>query len=174
MDGLLDKISSYNIFNYLLPGSLFAVMADAVTDYCFIQQNTIVGLFLYYFIGLVVSRIGSLVVEPILKAVGFVTFVDYRRFIEASKTDPKIDVHSETNNMYRTLAALFLLLLIVILFDRFASLLPWLVDGSPYIAGVALLAIFLFAYRKQSIYLGRRVNDAVGRKRTRFDGGDAK
>ena len=33
MDGLLDKISSYNIFNYLLPGSLFAVVADAVTDY---------------------------------------------------------------------------------------------------------------------------------------------
>ena len=62
MDGLLDKISSYNIFNYLLPGSLFAVIADAVTDYRLIQEDIVVGLFLYYFIGLVVSRIGSLVV----------------------------------------------------------------------------------------------------------------
>ena len=129
MDGLLDKISSYNIFNYLLPGSLFAVIGDVVTDYRFVQEDIVVGLFLYYFVGLVVSRIGSLVVEPILKAVGFVTFVDYRKFVEASKADAKIEVLSETNNMYRTLCALFLLLLFVVLFDQFAPALPWLVDG---------------------------------------------
>ena len=173
MDGLLDKISSYNIFNYLLPGSLFAVIADAVTDYRLIQEDIVVGLFLYYFIGLVVSRIGSLVVEPVLKAVRFVTFVDYSNFVEASKADPKIDVLSETNNMYRTLCALFLLLLMVVLFDRFAPLLPWLVDGSPYIAGVALLTMFMFAYRKQTAYVVRRVNKAVDGEKAGPDGGDA-
>ena len=174
MDGLLDKISSYNIFNYLLPGSLFAVIADAVTGYRFIQEDIIVGLFLYYFIGLVVSRIGSLVIEPVLKAVRFVTFVDYGKFVEASKADSKIDVLSETNNMYRTLCALFLLLLLVVLFDRFAPLLPWLVDGAPYIAGVALLIMFLFAYRKQTAYIVGRVNKVVDGKQPRTDGEDTK
>ena len=174
MDGLLDKISSYNIFNYLLPGSLFAVIADAVTDYRFIQEDIIVGLFLYYFIGLVVSRIGSLVIEPVLKAVRFVTFIDYGKFVEASKADSKIDVLSETNNMYRTLCALFLLLLLVVLFDRFAPLLPWLVDGAPYIAGVALLIMFLFAYRKQTAYIVGRVNKVVDGKQPRADGEDTK
>ncbi|MDE0209173.1 MAG: hypothetical protein OXJ64_04755 [Boseongicola sp.] len=170
MDGLLDKISSYNIFNYLLPGSLFAVIADAVTDYRFIQEDIIVGLFLYYFIGLVVSRIGSLVIEPVLKAVRFVTFVDYRKFVEASKADSKIDVLSETNNMYRTLCALFLLLLLVVLFDKFAPLLPWLVDAVPYITGVALLVMFLFAYRKQTAYIVGRVNKVVDGEQPRTDG----
>ena len=173
MDGLLDKISSYNIFNYLLPGSLFAVIADSVTDYRLIQEDIVVGLFLYYFIGLVVSRIGSLVVEPILKAVGFVTFVAYGKFVEASKADPKIDVLSETNNMYRTLCALFLLLLVV-LFDRLAPSLPWLVDSSPYIVGVALVVMFLFAYRKQTVYIVDRVNKVVDGKQARTDGDDAK
>ena len=174
MDGLLDKISTYNIFNYLLSGSLFVVIADAVTDYHFIQKDIVVGLFLYYFIGLVVSRIGSLVVEPILKAVRFVTFVDYGKFVEASAADPKIDVLSETNNMYRTLCALFLLLLLVVLFDRFAPSLPCLVEGSSYIAGVALLLMFLFAYRKQTAYIFRRVSKAVDKENAGTDGDDTK
>ncbi len=174
MDGLLDKISSYNIFNYLLPGSLFAVIADAVTDYRFIQEDIVVGLFLYYFIGLVVSRIGSLVVEPILKAVGFVNFVAYGKFVEASKTDPKIDVLSETNNMYRTLCALFILLLFVVLFDRLAPSLPWLADGSPYIVGIALVIMFLFAYRKQTKYIVGRVNKVVDKNQSRTESEDTK
>ena len=174
MDGLLDKISSYNIFNYLLPGSLFAVIADAVTDYRLVQEDIVVGLFLYFFIGLVVSRTGSLVVEPTLKAVGFVTFADYRKFVEASEADPKIDVLSETNNMYRTLCALFLLLLLVVLFDRLAPLLPWLADGSPYIVGVALVAMFLFAYRKQTAYIVGRVNKVVDGKQVETAGDDLK
>ena len=120
-----------------------------------------------------VSRIGSLVVEPVLKAVRFVTFVEYKKFVEASKADPKIDVLSETNNMYRTFCALFLLLLLVVLFDRFAPLLPWLVDGSPYIAGVALVVMFLFAYRKQTAYIVRRVDKAVDGEKAGPEGGDA-
>ncbi len=173
MDGLLDKISSYNIFNYLLPGSLFAVIADTVTDCRFVQDDIVVGLFLYYFIGLVVSRIGSLVVEPILKALRFVTFVDYGKFVEATKADPKIELKSETNNMYRTLCALFLVLLLVVVFDRLAPSLPWLVDSSPYIVGVALVVMFLFAYRKQTIYIVDRVNKVVDGKQVRTHGEDS-
>lgn len=169
MDGLLDKISSYNIFNYLLPGCLFAVIADAVTDYRFVQEDIVVGLFLYYFIGLVVSRIGSLIVEPILKAIGFVTFVDYGKFVEASRADPKIDALAETNNMYRTLCALFLLLLLVVQFHRLAPALPWLVDGVPYVAGVAFVVMFLFAYRKQTAYIVGRVNKVINGKQAGAD-----
>ncbi len=174
MDALLDKLSSYNIFNYLLPGSLFAVIADAVTgaEYRLVQEDIVVGLFLYYFIGLVVSRTGSLIVEPILKAVGFVRFVEYSKFVEASRADPKINVLSETNNMYRTLFALFLLLILVALFDQFASFLPWLVGGLSYIVWTALLIMFVFAYRKQTDYIVRRVNEAIHEEKAGPDVGD--
>ena len=173
MDALVDKISSYNIFNYLLPGCLFAAISDLVTDYRLIQEDIVIGLFLYYFAGLVISQIGSLVVEPVLKAVRFVNFVEYSKFVEASKDDPKIDMLSETNNMYRTLCALFLLLVFVVLFDRFAPLQPWLVDIVPFIVGVALLLMFLFSYRKQTAYIVGRVNEAVGGEKAGLSGGDA-
>ena len=161
MDGILDKISSYNIFNYLFPGSIFAVIADALTTYQVIQDDIIVGLFFYYFIGLVISRVGSLFLEPALKKLRFVSFVDYSKFVDASNVDPKIDVLSETNSMYRTLCALFIVLLAVTLFDEVAPEVPWLKTSTSYIIGTALLAIFLFSYRKQTSYVVKRVTNVV-------------
>jgi len=158
MHGLPDKISSYNIFNFLLPGILFAIITDAVTDYRIVQDDLVVGLFLYYFIGLVISRIGSLLVEPVLKKLGLIPFVNYDNFIEASMVDLKIYVLSETNNMYRTFCALFLVLPLVSGLDRVVPSDPVL-----YIVGGILLVTFLFAYRRQTNYIAKRIDKAVKR-----------
>ena len=60
MKELIDKISSYNLFNYLVPGVLLAFAADKFTAYSLVQSDLLIGAFLYYFIGLVASRFGSL------------------------------------------------------------------------------------------------------------------
>ena len=161
MNEILSKISSYNIFNYLLPGTLFAVVADTFTSYRFIQDDLVIGLFLYYFIGLVISRVGSLLIEPLLKKAKFVRFADYKRFVSASKIDPKIDELSETNNSYRTLCAVFVCFLATILFEKGVALCPELEEFGPYILGIGLFIMFLLAYRKQTAYVVKRV-DAVG------------
>src|SRR6266536_4329452 len=101
---IVDKLSSYNLFNYLLSGVLFVVLAAAFTKYNFIQSNILLGAFLYYFFGLIISRFGSLVLEPLLKRVRFVRFAGYDDFVKASKTDEQITLLSEVNNTYRTLA----------------------------------------------------------------------
>src|SRR5436190_18350950 len=98
MKELLDKISSYNLFNYLLPGVLFAALADIVTSYKFVQPDLLVGAFVYYFFGLVISRLGSLVIEPLLKALSFLHFASYEDFIAVSQKDAKLEVLSEVNN----------------------------------------------------------------------------
>src|SRR3989344_7954495 len=102
MKDILDKITSYNLFNYLLPGVLFVAILDKFTSYSLTQENLLIGAFVYYFIGLVISRFGSLIVEPFLKSVSFLKFADYVDFVSASKIDSKIEDFSEVNNMYRT------------------------------------------------------------------------
>jgi hypothetical protein len=67
MKDLLDKLSSYNLFNYLLPGVLFACLSEPIVGYNLIQTDIVVGVFFYYFLGMTISRIGSLAVEPIAK-----------------------------------------------------------------------------------------------------------
>ena len=58
MKELLDKLSSYNIFNYLFPGILFCVISKTLIGYNLIMDDIVLGVFLYYFIGLTISRMG--------------------------------------------------------------------------------------------------------------------
>jgi hypothetical protein len=157
MKDLLDKLSSYNIFNNLLPGVLFAAFVDATTSIRILQKDIVVGVFLYYFLGAVVSRVGSLIVEPVLIAVGFVRFAPYSDFIKAVKADPKIDILSETNNMYRTLCALMLCVSAVSLYDAAAKHYKPLDDAATTVCLVALSILFLVSYRKQTSYITKRV-----------------
>lgn len=154
---LLDKISSYNLFNYLLPGVLFAVIASKLTHYSFLGYEVVVAAFLYYFIGLVVSRVGSLAIEPVLKYVKFLKFADYRAFVNASKKDPKVELLSEVNNMYRTLCALFVSVLALKGYERLAGCFSWLEFHRVAIMAIFLLFMFLFAYRKQTEYVTKRI-----------------
>jgi hypothetical protein len=121
------------------------------------QRDIVTGAFLYYFVGLVVSRFGSLVLEPLLKRVSFVRFADYRDFIAASKKDPQIDVLSEANNTYRTLCSLFSLLLLLKLYVKVEGRFPLLRDWDATVLAVLLLVMFLFSYRKQTSYITRRI-----------------
>ena len=157
MKQLLDKISSYNLFNYLFPGILFAVLSRVITSYSFLQENLIIAVFVYYFLGMVISRIGSLVIEPVLKKLSFLQFADYKDFIEASKKDSKIELLSEINNMYRTLCSLFIVLVLLRLYELIESKLLILKSVNSYILAILLLVLFLFSYRKQTNYITKRI-----------------
>lgn len=157
MKDLLNKLSSYNIFNYLLPGIIFVVLAEKLTAFSFVQKDIILGVFLYYFIGLVISRIGSLFVEPILKKIKFIAFAAYSEFISASKLDSKLDILSESNNMYRTFCSLFLLLIIVKGYEWVAIKFSIVSKWNAEILVVGLFILFLFAYKKQTKYITKRI-----------------
>lgn len=158
MKDLLDKLSSYNIFNYLFPGVVFVVLASKLTSYNFIQQDILVGAFLYYFIGLVISRIGSIFIEPVLKFIKFLKFADYKRFVKASKVDTRIDTLSEVNNMYRTICSLFLILIAIKGFEWLSTKWLFLAERKIETLTVFLFLLFLFSYRKQTNYITKRID----------------
>ena len=157
MKELLDKLSSYNIFNYLFPGVIFVVILSKVSYYDLVQDDLIKGVFLYYFIGLIVSRIGSLFVEPILKWLRFLKFSEYSKFVTASKVDSKIELFSEVNNMYRTLCSLFLLIFLAIAYESYLAELSFFKNYGTILFIALLLLLFVFSYRKQTNYITKRV-----------------
>lgn len=158
MKEILDKISSYNLFNYLLPGILFVCISKKITTYDLIQDNELLGAFLYYFIGMVISRVGSLMIEPFLKWSKFIKFTPYRDFVLASRKDEKINLFSEVNNTYRTIIAMFLILLAVKGYNYLEN--AWGISDkftSTFLL-VSLLIIFVFSYRKQIKYISKRID----------------
>ncbi len=162
MKELLDKISSYNLFNYLLPGILFVAILNTFTTYSFPLDNLVVGAFEFYFIGLVVSRFGSLFIEPVLKKVSFLKFANYSDFVSASQKDSKIEILSEVNNMYRTLSSLLILLILLKLFEWIEFKLPVLKEWNLHILIAFLLVLFLCSYRKQTEYITKRIKAIIG------------
>lgn len=116
MEKLLEKLDSYKILNNLLPGFVLVYLFEFSLGIVIAQGELIEKLFVYYFVGLIVGRIGSTVVEPLCKKVKLVKYADYSDYIDASKKDKKIDVLSETNNMYRSILTAFLIVLIAKVF----------------------------------------------------------
>lgn len=158
MKEFFDKISSYNIFNYLLPGILFVIIAKKITAYnFFVPGDILIGAFFYYFLGMVISRVGSILIEPILKKLSFIKFSDYKEFIAASKKDEKIEVLSEANNTYRSIISMIVLLLGLKLYSFFQVKYAISQTKSLDVMLVLLLIMFLFAYRKQTNYITKRI-----------------
>jgi hypothetical protein len=157
MPTLLDKISSYNLFNNLLPGTLFAAFVSRYTSFALIHEDILLALFIYYFVGVVISRLGSLVVEPVLLKVGFVTFTEYTDYVKVSKSDARLDLLLESSNSYRTLCTAAALVLVAIASDKLMLRFPSARTWFAVALGVGIVVLFASAFRKQSEYIGKRV-----------------
>lgn len=160
MDGIkeiFDKISSYNIFNNLLPGILFVFITKAFIGLDLVQENNFIGAFLYYFIGMVISRIGSIIIEPFLKKIKFVKFSDYKKYVAASKKDEKIELFSEINNTYRTLLSMLTTAGVLKVYIWIKTFYGISHSTSMMIVLLSILFLFLFSYRKQTSYITKRI-----------------
>lgn len=165
------KITSYNIFNNLFPGIIFCFALNQTTKFNIGSESMLENIFIYYFVGMVISRIGSLVIEKFLKKIkiknkitkkkeGFLIFSNYSDYVDASENQETIKILSETNNTYRTLIALFSSLAIVKIYEIVLHDLLLTVVGENIIyilLFVILSIIFLFSYRKQTAYINKRV-----------------
>ena len=157
MKEIIEKLSSYNIFNYLLPGIVFSILTSKFTSTNLIFDNLVIGVFLYYFIGLVISRVGSVIIKPLLKWIKFLKFADYKDFVSVSKTDNKLEILSEANNMYRTFVSMFSILFLIIGFQRLSEFFIIFKNRQDLILLAVLFVLFLFSYRKQTNYITKRI-----------------
>ena len=64
-----EKISSYNIFNNLFPGIIFTFVINRTTRFNIGTDSLFENVFIHYFIGMVISRVGSIFIEKLLKKI---------------------------------------------------------------------------------------------------------
>lgn len=158
---IIEKISRYNLFNYLLPGVVFVIFALYIFEFDMSKISNIslvFTLFFAYFTGMVISRLGSIIFEPLLKWTKFVEFAEYNNFLEVTKIDKKIDELSEENNVYRTYIALFAILLFLYVVKTMVEYFGFTDTQTEITILVLLFILFLFSYRKQTNYIKNRVN----------------
>ena len=89
MESLLSKISAYHLISYALTGllltSCYVVLHGLSPSF-----GTAVTFGAVYLVGLLVSRIGSVLMESPLKKIGFIQYAEYPDFVEAENIDSKV------------------------------------------------------------------------------------
>lgn len=164
---MIEKISSYNIFNFILPGAVFAYVSKELLYKNFLTNSWIENIIVCYFIGMILSRIGSLIIEPILKKCRL-KYAPYSDYIEASENDSKIPMLLETNNMYRTFIATFISLIIykgyLYLEQFFAKKNTMFNEISIFVILIVFTAIFIASFVKQTGFIRKRVESYKKRK----------
>lgn len=155
---LFGKISNYNILNNLIPGAILCVVFKYLVGYDFMSVGTLELIVIFYFAGMINSRIGSLILEPILKKIKWVTFRDHHRFVEAEQKDKKINSLVEVNNSYRSMISIAFTALLVKLYYVGIEQHWDFGNVSEWILLVALLLLFAFAYKKQTKYIVSRID----------------
>lgn len=155
----LNNLSSYDIFNSFLPGALFCILLKYLVGYNLLVGDKLENILICYFIGIVVSRLGSFFVENLLKKMKFIVFAPYSDYVNAEQKDKKIGILSKTNNSYRSYIVACFVALIAIVVKKINT--DFSIMDLKIIAIIVFLLIFLFAYRKQTDYVKKRVEKVL-------------
>ena len=165
MENILEKISSYNILNNILPGVVFIFFWDksfSTMKFTLSQENIITSIFLYYFFGMVLSRVGSLLIEPAFKLFRIIHFEPYEKYLKARSIDKKIPELLETDNLFRTMIATFLLLFSIRITYNILLDIEYIFYKDIFIyLFISFFILFSFAYRKQTQYIVKRIKEAL-------------
>ena len=161
MEKFIEKLSRYNILNNLIPGILFLCLLKMLGIYKITMSDWVVVVFVGYFAGMVLSRIGSIIIEPLFKKCKIVKYASYPEFLEAEKKDAKILELLADNNMYRTFVAMFVVLLALYICHIIPAADGFIHTQWAILASLALLLLlYALAYRKQTAYISKRVKKA--------------
>lgn len=157
MNSVIEKLDSYQIMTNLLPGAFFVMALKFFFELSFPTENIGEEILIYYFMGLVINRIGSLIVKPILQKAKFIQEASYSDYIKAAKVDAKLEVLSETNNYFRSVLTCFFLVFIVGLVRMLILNTGCLLKCWKGCVIVCFILLFLFAYRKQTVFVKERI-----------------
>lgn len=167
MSEALNKISAYEFFNVLFPGVLLWFYTINLFDVKIVPTDNIVSqslslLCTTYLVGLVVSKIGSLVLEPIAKKMKIVKW--HKDYYLAEKEDEKIKILLRDMNMYRSIMSLSFIALILTLCKYF---LCGGIECNELLVRmtsiVFIFVLFIVSYRKQSILITNRITESKRR-----------
>lgn len=156
---LLEKISSYQVLNYLIPGSIMCVLLKWVAGIDLLSFSTIENVIICYFLGMVNGRIASLVLFPLLNNVGVVKEAPYEQYVEAEKVDSKVQVLSDVNVLFRSLANAMLLILLAYGLEKIIGRCMWLMNNINWLTIIGLFVLFLFSIKKQTEFVTKRINE---------------
>lgn len=158
---LLEKISSYELPNMIIPGALMCGLLCWVLHIELEVISSVIGIIIFlassYIFGLLASRAGSVIIEPIVKKCfrKQIKRASYEDFCYAESQDAKITILAQYRDLYRTMVVVGIYALVILAFEATQSS-SSIIDALAWMS-ICCIAVFFLAYKKQSTYVTKRV-----------------
>lgn len=164
MSDLAYLISNTRIVSCLVPGAMMCVFINNYFRVDFLKNDALFNIIIFYAVGVVIGRVGSIVIEPFFKNIGLIEKDNYARFIEAEERNPKLNTIDEICRFYRSLVALMIIIIVGLIVSFFLKMYSLWISFGALIAAILILVLMVFAYRKQSKYTIERINKVLEEK----------
>ena len=157
MEKIIERISNYHIVNTLIPGFIFVYLSKQLLSVDLYSENVLYNFFIFYMLGIICNRIGSIIVEPFFKFINIVEFAPYEEYVKAEQKNPKIETLNTDNNFYRTMCATIIFIIGEKFYIYLIAVCPFIASYKNEILIFVVLALFAFSYHKQTSYIKKRV-----------------
>lgn len=157
---MFDKLDAYNVVANLVPGAALTY-ALHLSDFPVPKPENVIAFLLTSFVaGVTVNRLGSLVLDPVLRSqhLAFLKPKNYKSFVTSERDDPKLETLVANAGLYRTFftaGVVFFVLLGLNALAKYLSIAPKTLLG---VLGVFALIVFLFALKKEDNYIHQRLS----------------
>lgn len=149
INSLFNKLSAYQLLSLMLPGaSLLGTLKFIFAIDIKVDENIWWFLLSSYVVGIILSRIGSLLIEEVFKKMGFIKGYNVGNYIAKRKEDDMVETLLSFANLYRSFCALSILLIIVTMVKGYGFCDYW----HYFLLEVLLLLLFAFSFCKQYNY----------------------
>lgn len=157
MKEALEKLDTYQILTNLFPGFFFGLGLRYLFNFQLATSGAITDIVVFYFMGLIVGRFGSVVVEPCLEKLHLIRRSPYSAFLKAEKCDAKISSLLTACNYFRSLLAGVLLFPVIWLLKLLALQWQWFGSHWKVVLVFSLILLLFASYRKQIGFIRARV-----------------
>lgn len=158
---IIDKLSQYSFITNILPGAILCIILKYLVGYDLFFTNdwVLIGI-IFYFVGMVNNRVGSVIIMPILRWTRFIKLKPYAEYISAEKKDEKITTLSLESTAFRSYISVCFLSLLSMLFKTLSDRSEFINNNTSLILLLLLFILFLFSYRKQIRFVRDRIDNA--------------
>ena len=155
---LLSKFTRYDWFTTLLPGICCLAIGRRLGLFETVPKSYIETFGFIFFLGLVSSRIGASVIEPISKFKKFNLWGPYADYLNFRLKDEKgADMLVTNANWFRSLTGMVLLLICITATGFMCDYFGLEPSARQWCLLVALMALFADSYRRQLRFIRGRI-----------------
>lgn len=163
MDKIIETLNPYDIITSLIPGIVFCQFTDWFYGTVLVTDDTASLLISGYIFGQLISRVGSLIVEPVCKITKIIVMAPYNEWLEAKRLDNEISSITEKSTVFRSWVSLALIQIIMPYIVNLNDSVIMFGYWNFFILQLVALVFLLLAYRKQVAYARKRVCKALSR-----------